>query len=465
MQTIRYPVKGRKLEETVTQQTLDMLITQLEDWQQGPGVFGSLHLHSCWGTASVLDKQYHGETTFTIARQMRVVRRLYAQHANPKWRVLENAMASHLLYLQDASGGFIHACAEFEPSFGTNGCPIHWFYPIIALCEYYQWEHADEDIKTLIPAAIERQWEWSLKHTWRNGNSYKHPLPHPGWCGVTNQDLVAALAVTMSAKLFDHPERIRDYVMPALDYLLSDAYYFPAIGLFERGDTSNFAERSTYYTVILDAIERLYALLGDERLPVVYDNVAAHLFDAVFTKEDGLTYIARGAITDPVDKTRVVGWDYEGTIAFDHYPELITQMQGYLNRHPSAEKQAVLESLKDTVAAYVFADGNIPLSVSTDNPLFYLASSSNDGRWLNMVMDLLGDWEDPKHVEIPAIHRTRANFTWKRRGRLWAIEADGVRRYGGFSRYAAGVTIGPEQQPVYGNFDSLDEAEILEIVD
>ena len=48
MQTIQYPIKGRRLEETVNQHTLDMLITQMEDWQQGPGVIGRLNLHACW---------------------------------------------------------------------------------------------------------------------------------------------------------------------------------------------------------------------------------------------------------------------------------------------------------------------------------------------------------------------------------------------------------------------------------
>ena len=98
------------------------------------------------GVTSVLDRRYQGETVTAFTEQMRVVRRLYDQTKNPKWRVMADSMAAHLLYLQDSSGGFIHATAEFEPTFDTRGCPIHYFNPVIALCEYYLWEHAEESI-------------------------------------------------------------------------------------------------------------------------------------------------------------------------------------------------------------------------------------------------------------------------------------------------------------------------------
>ena len=107
MQTIHYPIKGRKIREVITQRTLDMLIAQWENRQQGPGVIGRLNLHSCWGTASVLDRGYQGETVTIHALQMRVVRRLYEQTRNPKWKVMLDSMASHLLYLR------IRAAASF----------------------------------------------------------------------------------------------------------------------------------------------------------------------------------------------------------------------------------------------------------------------------------------------------------------------------------------------------------------
>ncbi len=468
MQTIQYPVKGRKLQDVINQNTLDMLLSQWENWQQGPGVFGRLNLHSCWGTASVLDRNYQGETIMVLASQTRVVRRLYEQTKNPKWLSLYRDMISHILYLQDPCGGFIHSSAEFEPTFDTRGCPIHFFYPIIALCEYYQWPHADQTVKAQIPDAVERHYQYMVKEIWQIGcsNPYKNyrPLPFPGWCGVTNQDLVATAALALCMKVLGRKEQYETYGKPVLDYYLSEEYYYEKIGLFERGDGKNFAERTVYYDVILESLELIYSVTKEQRLMDVYDNVTAHLFDAVFVADDGLTYLARGAKTDEFDKSKVYGWEY-GSIAFNGYPALITHMQHYLNRHPDRQKQADLERLKDTLAAYVFADGAIPLGIFNPNPLFSVAGNPESGGWLMFVLDFLGDkMQDPKRVTVPAVHRTCQNITWKQNGPLWSIEEDGTRRYGGYSRYPAGVVIGPEEQPITGDFADLESPDVMEII-
>ncbi len=469
MKTIHYPVKGRKLEETVTQETLDKLIATLENWQQGPGVFGRLNLHPCWGTASVLDRNYQGETIQVLSIQLRVIRRLYEKTKNPKWLMTANAIASHILYLQDASGAFIHSTGEFEPTFDTRGCPIHFFFPIIALCEYYEWPYADETIKALIPSAVERHYQYMIQNIWQIGCANPHknyrPLPFPGWCGVTNQDLTATAALALSMKCFGRTKEYETYGKPVLDYYLSDEYYYEQIGLFERGDGINYTERTVYHNLVLECLQIIYSVTGEERLMQVYDNVASHLFDAVFVAENGLTYLARGAKTDMHDKSKVYGWEY-GSIAFNGYPELLTHMQTYLTRHPDAQKQEMLERLKQTLAAYIFADGSIPLGIFNPNPLFTVAGNSDSGPWILYVMDLLGDdLKDPQPVAPLAIQRQHKNFTWKQKGALWAIEEDGVRKYGGFSRFAAGIAVGPEQQPVFGSFDQLEQIDILEIVE
>lgn len=469
MTTIHYPVKGRKLKDVINQNTLDMLIAQWENWQQGPGVIGRLNLHACWGTASVLDRGYQGETIQILGMQMRVVRELYEKTGNPKWRALANAMASHILYLQDKSGGFIHSSAEFEPTFDTRGCPIHFFYPIIALCEYYAWEHADESVKALIPDAVDRHWEFMVNNIWQIGcdNRFlpRRPLPFPGWCGVTNQDLVAVGALAMCMKVFGQTERYEQYGKPVLDNYLSDAFYYKDIGLFERGDGINFAERTVYYDIILEMMQLIYSVTGEQRLMDVYDNVTAHLFDAVFVGDDGLTYLARGAKTDMKDKSKVYGWEY-GAIAFSGYPSLIAHMEIYLDRHPNAEKSEALERLKDTLAAYVFADGTIPLGIFNPNPLFSVVGNPDTGSWISFVMHMLGDsMQDPRPVDLPAIHRTHKNITWKQNERFWSIEEDDVRKYAGYSRYPAGIVIGAEGDPITGSFDVLNEANVIEVVE
>ena len=465
MTTIHYPVKGRKPSEVFTQKTFDLLMSQWEAWQQGPGVIGRLNLHACWGTSSVLDRSYQGETTTILAGQMRIYRRLYEHTKNPKWRVKVNAIASHLLYLQDDNGGFIHATAEFEPSFDTRGCPIHFFYPVIALCEYYLWDYADEDIKALIPSAVDRHWEWSLKASWMVGNGFKHPLDFPGWCGVTNQDFTAVAALAMGMKAFSNKERYEQYALPVLEHYLSPAYYHEKIGLFERGDGKNFAERSVYYSHIFEMLELIYNVTGDRRLYDAYHNVAAHLFDAAFVAKDGLTYLARGAITDPVDKSKVLGWEYDA-IAFDHYPKLMQHMQKHLNIYPDAAKQEILERLRETLAAYVFVDGTLPMGLLHKNPLFEIVSTPGIGWYEEMVMDYLGDaLQDPMLTTLPAFHRHSGNMAWKQNGRLWSIEENGERKYGGYTRYVAGIVKGADAQPVLGRFDALENPEYIEIID
>ena len=465
MKTIHYPIKGRKLEDVLTQQTLDLIMAQWEAWQQGPGVYGKLHLHACWGASGVLDRGYQGETTTILSGQLHTICRLYDATKNPKWRVRANAIASHLLYLQDECGGFIHATAEFEPTFDTRGCPIHFFYPIIALCRYYLWEGADESIKALIPQAVDRHWEWSLRAAYRAGNGRFHPLSFPGWCGVTNQDLVVIGALAMGVKAFGNIKRYEEYALPALEHYLSPAYYHKELGLFERGDGINYAERTVYYTHVLEMLELIYDVMGDERLYEAYHNVATHLFDAAFVADDGLTYLHRGAITDPVDKTKILGWE-DGTVAFSEYVKLIQHMRKHLAVYPDAQKADILARLEETVAGYVFVDGMLPQGLLGQNPLFAIVSYPCIGWYPELIMDILGDnLRDITPVTLPAIHRTHKNLTWKQKGRLWAIEEDGVRKYGGYTRYAAGIVQGAQGAPVLGSFDALEQPEYIEIID
>lgn len=463
MKMIQYPVKGRKLADVLSQKTLDTLFTQLEEWQQGPGVFGKLHLHACWGTVSVLDKRYQGESVSRFEGLMRVFRRIYEKCGNPKWRMLNDAMAAHLLYLQEENGGFIHSGSEFEPMFSTIACPIHMFAPMMMLTEYYNCPYANEDIKALIPDALKRHFEFAVNSTWKVGNGYKRPLDFPGWCGVTNQDLFATAAIALFSETFNEPLAYEQYGKPVLDYYLTSEYYHKDIGLFERGDGKNFAERTLYLNIVLTLLWKLFEVKQEQQAKDAYYNVAGHLFDAVFVGNDGLTYLARGAKTHATDKSKVYGWEY-GAIAFDGYPGLIRHMEEYLRKYPNDEKRAVVESLKDTLAAYVREDGTIPIGVFNPNPMFSLVSNPEGGDWAQFIMDELGEenWSEPQKTHLPCIHRTLGDYAWKQKGRYWAMEEKGVRVFGGYTRYAAGVVKGPDEMPVLGDFNGLEQAEILE---
>ena len=99
------------------------------------------------------------------------------------------------------------------------------------------------------------------------------------------------------------------------------------------------------------------------------------------------------------------------------------------------------------------------------NPLFEVVSNPDIGWYPEMIMNILGDeLKDPQPIELPLIHRTNQNLTWKQRGRLWAIEEDGVRKYGGYTRYAAGIVKGEEAKPLLGDFDSLETPDFIEII-
>ena len=56
------PRKEVDPEDVWTQETFNRAHAQLMSWQQGPGAFGDLHLHACWGESSVLSRRYHGQT-------------------------------------------------------------------------------------------------------------------------------------------------------------------------------------------------------------------------------------------------------------------------------------------------------------------------------------------------------------------------------------------------------------------
>lgn len=470
MKTIHYPAADRKWEDVVNQNAIDQYFTMLENWRQGAGSYGRLNLHACWGKADVLDKKYQGETIYIYKHLMHFAELLYDRFGDPKWRVRANAMASQILYLQTENGGFIHSTSEFEPTFNTTGCPIHFFMPILSLCQYYEWEHADESIKALIPDAIERHFGFTMQAAWQKGNGRFHPLPFAGWCGVTNQDLVAVAAVAWSAKLFGTWDRYEKYGKPALDHILSD-YYYEKLGLFERGDGVNFTERIAYYFVILDMLDLIHKLTGDERLPPVIDNVESHLLDGLYTGSDGYAHLSRGAVTDANEKnkTKILSWD-RSSVTVSSYPGVILHVEQYLDRNPDLpegpELRSKLDALRRTLAAYTFADGCAPMAFNPANPVFTVVSMPDVEGMPYLLLYELGDrLSAPKPVRLPSVIRRYCGCAWKQNGCLWSFEKGGERLYGGYSRYVAGITLGQNERPVLGDFDAPVEYDVEEIID
>lgn len=459
---IHYPRRGVTWQGIANQALFDQATASLLAWQQGLGQFGGLHLHPCWQESSVLTRQYHGQTVGMYGTIMSGACALFERTGEQRWRKLADDIARNLMLLQQPEGGFRHGSSEFEPAYGClESCPISQGIPMLALLDYAAWSHAIPSTVAQIPNVFSRFWDWFYRFFWRRGNAWRAPLPFDGFCGVTNQDLVICAVLAKAQVLYgsDVYDRIGRSV---LETYLSPQYYYPRIGLFERGDKPNAVERTGYYGIILAMLRRLYAQTAEDRLLQVHDNVAAHLFDAIHTAADGLAHFAAGALTDADDKTRVTGW-LVPPIAVCLYPELFVAMEEYLRRHPDPSLQARYESVRNTYAAYVFADGSVPIALNPESELFHVVSSALL-LWSYMIHDRGEMLQSPATVDSPCIHRYCGNTTWKTAGSLWAIEENGKRRFTGF-RHSPGAVYPGEDVHFRGlDLTWLDQPQIVEKV-
>ncbi|MCL1793581.1 MAG: hypothetical protein FWG34_06905 [Oscillospiraceae bacterium] len=468
MKVIKYPRKDAEYEEIWSQNALDRLTSLFFEWQQGPGEFGGLILHSCWGEISVLSRRYQGQGAGKYYYLMEGARQLYEKTGNPRWKRLAGDMCSNNLFLQNPDGGFRHSAAEFEPAYHSHqSCAIHQNMPVLALLDYAAWKHADPILRDMVKPAVDRSWEYFHKRFAYGGREHFPKMdPEIRWSGVTNQDLTVIAGLARYGEIYGDFSRYEKHGKPALELYLSPLYYYEGIGQFERGDGYNSTERTIYYYHVLDMLERIYKSAGGEHILAVMDNVCKRLFDTIFTAEDGLSHLMYGAKTDPGDKSYVVEWiKTPNMVAL--YPVMIYHMQNYLSRHPDAKKNARLKNLRKTAAAYMFCDGTFPPAVFTPEPILSVAYASAyfEVFWPMLIRELGERVRDPEIGPMPCIHRIAGNVTWKSRGKLWAIERDGVRAFGGYKPLAYGVTHGPDEKPADGDYGSLEDCEILEILD
>ncbi len=332
----------------------------------------------------------------------------------------------------------------------------------MALLSYFEWPSADPALRDLIPEAVDRHWKWFQEIFWKNGNAWSGLLDFPGWCGVANQDLVIVAALAKAAKVLGRRESFEAYGLPVLETYLSPRYYHEAIGLFERGDRPQFAERTPYYGVILEMLELLIADgIEPVRLQAVVDNVSGHLFDSVFTWKDDKAHFSWGT---KMKEGVVVGWTH-GPITFSAYPHLLPFMERHLARYPDASHQASYDRLKETLAAYVFQDGTIPSALGTDDSTFAVVANGDLIRFWTYLIDLLGDKVlSPERSKVVSVHRTCGGITWKDSGFFWSLERKSEALFAGFKPNPFGVTIGKEP-PFYVERSNLDRPQALEVVE
>ncbi len=458
-----FPRRDIRPGDVFTQKNLELATAHLLSWQQGPGTFGGLYFHACWGISGVLQNRYQGPTTWPIRHLMLGFMKLYDQTGELRWRTLADECVSQILYLQDAEGGFRHANSQDEPAYTPREtCPILQGLPLLALLDYATWPAADPRRVQLIRPALDAHWAWFERTWWLHGNSWLEPLPFPGFCGVTNQDLVIVAVLARYAVLYGDASRYEKFGRPTLEVYLSPRYYHEKMGVFERGDEANFVERTTYNEVIIPMLEIIQQAMPDPRLPGVIDNVSAHLFDAIQPGPDGLMHLAWGPITDAVDKSVVKGW-----IGAPHgvysYPLMMRIMGDHLKRQPNAERQAKLAALEATTAAYVFGDGSLPLTVGATDSLFNVSPSALLF-WANLIDRVGSNLKPLASVKLPTIHRTAGNVTWKSDRRHWAFGRDGRREFAGLKEQSLGIVIGPDENIAGASFPDLNQVDIVETI-
>jgi len=462
--TLTYPRLEVSPEEVFTQETFEKLTAYLFSWQQAPGALGGLHLHPCWSETSSLTRRYHGQTACFSSFLIDGVLRLHEVTKDRRWEKMAHQIAENLLFLQAPEGGFIHASAEFEPTYTCQEtCPIHQFLPIQALLRYAEWDGARTELREEVRQAIDRHWHWFQGEWWMRGNGWQHPLPLPGWCGVTNQDLVVVAALAWYGRVFGDNSRYDQYGKPVLDAYLSPAYYHETLGLFERGDKPNFVERTNYYDLILDAMEIIHACTGDERLPHVMENVILAFEGATFQTPDELVHLAWGAETDPVDKTRICGWIRE-QIVMAAYPSHLVHLRRFLQRNDSAVIQSLTDGLEKTLAAYTYVDGTIPGSLGKA-PLLSIVPGSDVLRfWVFLIHYLGKSVKSPTRKESVPVIRRAGSLEWATNQRLWRICDGGIRQFGGLKNNPGAISVGPEEALPGADFSTLQHAEYLEIL-
>lgn len=464
MNPIRYPHFSALPQEVFTPATLQKATAQIFSWRQGAGAFGRLHLHPCWGEASALQRGYHGQTTFQDAALLDGVLRLSASNDDARWKLLADDLAASILYLQTDKGGFFHASSEFEPTYRCEeSCPIHQGLPILALLEYLEFPGGNSVRKEAIRTAVDRWLAWLEGYWWMRGNGWKAPLEAPGFCGVTNQDLVIVAVLARHARLTGNTGPWERMGLPTLETYLSSACYHEAIGLFERGDRENFVERSSYYEIIVPMLGVIHGATGDERLPAVADNVTRHLFDALHTGPDHLTHIAWGATTLPGERTRIAGW-HEQPYSFAAYPELIRVMGDYLRRNPDPALEARLADLEHTLAAYVFSDGTIPYALGGD-PLFAIAGNSLT-LWSFLIRRLGENARvNLDEMTVPCVERSLDHVIWRSDADRWSIERQGRRLFAGWKHNPGAVVAGSRSKIAGVDLTPLRQPDIRETLD
>lgn len=416
-----------------------MATANLFSWRQGPGDFGGLQLHACWNADSSLTRKYHGSSVSRTAWIYEGVRELMHRSSSPRWRYIADQLIAQILWQQSPDGGFFHASAEAEPTYtSTLSCPIHQMLPVGTLLLHYEETGPDEPIRSEIEHVLEKHLKWFHNHWWKIGNAWKKPLPFPGWCGVTNQDLVAIANLGLYGKIVGDWGPFQEYGLPALDTYLSPRYFHEDTGFFERGDNPDFTERCIYMCIISKMLARINDLHPDKRISQTLERVAHAMGDAVYVDANGMHQLAVG-LDDA--KTRSHGkavWSKE-KIQISDYPEAI--MTFHMLGHYDERLKSLGDGLEQTLAQYVFMDGTLPTTLDANRPMFAITTGSYS---FSVFWDFLL-WKNPDETlaedlpALPAIRRRCQDLEYFTFRDGWSLEQNGHEVFHGTKRITHGI--------------------------
>lgn len=449
---IHYPRTERDPAEAFGPRTLALVTAQILSWQQAAGAVGALHLHECWNDNSVLSRGYHGPTAANLGLLLSSALKL-GKGAGEAWVAhFADSLAGQLLWQQAPEGGFFHASGEYEPTFtAEESCPIHQMLPALGLLEYYEAQPANAAVREVIETKLEKHFEW-FQRWWKRGNAWSGPLKFAGWCGVTNQDLVAIAAMAHYGKAVGDWRPFEEFGRPALDTYLGPRYLHERTGLFERGDRANFSERSHYMIIIRDMLERVQAIRPDPRVPDVVQHISEVLQSAAFRDDRGVFGFAWGADDAATQREGSLQWDRSRTAlspGFIHCLELYPE---------------TVRSVEETLASRVFADGMLAGPANKTSPLFAVAPSASitEEFWGFLIKRNPGV-KMSTLPKVPAVRRSFLNVEYSSFADGWVIRTDGEVNFRGVKQLSFGVLKGE------ADFSFLalrePEPEFVEVVD
>jgi len=261
-------------------------LSWISSWKQGKGIYGGLHVHSCWKVSSVLEKKYQGVTVSEYFGLIRGFLNLYSKTGYEYFLLDAKAMCDALCSLLGSDGCFEHSVYEFEP--GRGGC-IHNALADLALLSFAEAlvdENKDPDpyLKT-----VEKNFEWFMSYWWKRGNAWLKNPSFPCWCGVTNQDLAVCWAMALYGELKDR--KYWEEYGSRVAYWYLENYFLPEYRCFLRGDEPEFPEPAPYHGLISYELVELYKLTGDSLFLKRALDVIEYLYENSWIDKYGLRRI------------------------------------------------------------------------------------------------------------------------------------------------------------------------------